>query len=76
MYIRDDSSGRFAYLQLYTMLKKDIVSGLYPFGSRLPSKRSIEQEGYFSMITSNSEALRRVEYMPFSFINKTRLMIV
>lgn len=51
MYIRDDSSGRFAYLQLYTMLKKDIVSGLYPFGSRLPSKRSIEQEGYFSMIT-------------------------
>lgn len=40
-----------AYLQLYIQLKNDIVSGVYEFGSKLPSKRYISEETNLSTIT-------------------------
>lgn len=40
-----------AYLQLYRSLRRDIIQGVYPFGSRLPSKRTIAVETEVSVIT-------------------------
>ena len=39
-----------AYLQLYEQLKKDIVSGVYGYGSKLPSKRILAEETCVSVI--------------------------
>lgn len=39
-----------AYLQLYEFLKKGIVNGVYPFGSKLPSKRTLAAETGLSVI--------------------------
>jgi len=40
-----------AYLQLYEQLREDIVSGLLPYGHRLPSKRLLSEEVGVSIIT-------------------------
>lgn len=40
-----------AYLQLYHRLRGDIVSGAYPFGSRLPSKRQLADDAGVSLVT-------------------------
>ena len=40
-----------AYIQLYNYLVQDIVSGIYPLGSKLPSKRIIAEETGVSLIT-------------------------
>ncbi len=40
-----------AYLQLYLRLRGDIVSGAYPFGSRLPSKRQLADDAGVSLVT-------------------------
>lgn len=40
-----------AYLQLYRRVRDDIVSGRYPFGSRLPSKRIMAKAAQVSVIT-------------------------
>ena len=40
-----------AYMQLYEQLRRDIVQGIYPFGSKLPSKRLISEETGVSVIT-------------------------
>ncbi|MCF0120608.1 MAG: PLP-dependent aminotransferase family protein [Oscillospiraceae bacterium] len=40
-----------AYMQLYRRLKGDILSGVYPRGSRLPSKRTLAAEHGVSVIT-------------------------
>ena len=37
-------SGVQAYIQLYNHFVQDIVAGVYPYGSRLPSKRIIAEE--------------------------------
>ena len=37
-------TGRPGYLQLYEQLRGDITEGVYPFGSRLPSKRLLSEE--------------------------------
>lgn len=50
-YQIDRSSGESAYLQLYRQLKADIISGLLPQGSRLPSKRQLAAELGLSLIT-------------------------
>ena len=50
-YQIDRSAGESAYLQLYRQLKEDIVSGLLPRGSRLPSKRQLAAELGLSLIT-------------------------
>lgn len=44
-------NGESAYLQLYKALRRDITSGAYPFGSRLPSKRILAAETGLSVIT-------------------------
>ena len=41
-----------AYLQLYMRLREDIETGVYPFGSRLPSKRTVAAEAGVSVITA------------------------
>ena len=50
-YIIQKHSGESAYLQLYRQLRQDIVSGLLPGGSRLPSKRQLAEELGISVIT-------------------------
>lgn len=40
-----------AYLQLYYLLKQDIIAGIYPFQSKLPSKRTLAIETGTSVIT-------------------------
>ena len=50
-YIIDTENKQPAYLQLYRMLREDIVSGVYPYGSRLPSKRVLADELSISTVT-------------------------
>ena len=50
-YQIDHSAPQSAYLQLYTLLRRDILAGIYPYGSRLPSKRTIAAETGVSVIT-------------------------
>ncbi len=40
-----------AYLQLYIQLRQDIVRGLCPYGSKLPSKRTLAEELGISTVT-------------------------
>ena len=46
-----DKDKRPVYLQLYTYIRDDIVNGLYPYSSKLPSKRSLAEETGVSTIT-------------------------
>jgi GntR family transcriptional regulator/MocR family aminotransferase len=50
-YILDESSSEPAYLQLYRQLREEIRRQVYPFGTRLPSKRTLAQEIGISTIT-------------------------
>lgn len=50
-YRIDNKSKKPAYLQLYEQLKADIVSGVLPTGTRLPSKRLLAEESEVSVIT-------------------------
>ncbi|MCR4641069.1 MAG: PLP-dependent aminotransferase family protein [Lachnospiraceae bacterium] len=52
-YRIEKDSGIPAYLQLYHCFVKDIVAGVYPYGSRLPSKRTIAAETGVSVITAD-----------------------
>ena len=40
-YHIDKTAAQSAYLQLYHQLRRDIVSGVYPLGTKMPSKRLI-----------------------------------
>lgn len=40
-----------AYLQLYKQVRKDIITGIYPYGTKLPSKRLIATETGISTVT-------------------------
>lgn len=40
-----------AYLQLYRRVRDDIVKGVYPFGSKLPSKRTVAETRGVSTVT-------------------------
>lgn len=40
-----------AYMQLYLQIRKDIVSGAYKYGTKLPSKRILAEESGVSVIT-------------------------
>ena len=40
-----------AYLQLYKQLREDIVAGVYPYGTKLPSKRLMAAETGISTVT-------------------------
>ncbi len=50
-YHINDDCGKAAYLQLYEQLRKDIASGIYPYGTKLPSKRILAEETGVSVIT-------------------------
>lgn len=39
------------YLQLYEELRKDIIGGVYPYGSRLPSKRLLADREGISLVS-------------------------
>lgn len=49
--INDLKSKQPAYMQLYLQLRKDIVSGAYNYGAKLPSKRILAEESGVSVIT-------------------------
>ncbi len=50
-YTIDRESGIPAYLQLYRQLRDDIVKGVYPLGTKIPSKRLIKEETGLSLVT-------------------------
>ncbi len=47
----DKNAAQSAYLQLYEQLRAQIVSGAYPIGSRLPSKRQTAEDAGVSVVT-------------------------
>lgn len=49
-YTIDKQNGK-AYLQIYEQLKTDIVNGIYPYGTKLASKRLLSEELGVSVIT-------------------------
>ena len=51
-YHIDHSGGQSAYMQLYEQLRKDIVSGSYAYGVKLPSKRLLAEEAGVSIVTA------------------------
>lgn len=50
-YTIDKNTSDPAYIQLYHHFVDDIVSGVYPYGTKLPSKRVIADETGVSVIT-------------------------
>jgi len=50
-YRIDPTSAKPAYIQLYEQIRRDIIGGIYPSRSRLPSKRLIAEETGVSVIT-------------------------
>ncbi|MBO5213963.1 MAG: PLP-dependent aminotransferase family protein [Clostridia bacterium] len=47
----DFSSSTPAYMQLYQSFRDDIISGIYPYGTKLPSKRMAAEQSGVSVIT-------------------------
>lgn len=47
----DPKNPKSAYLQLYELLRQEIVAGVFPIGSKLPSKRLMAEESGISVIT-------------------------
>lgn len=50
-YFIERNAGKPAYLQLYEQIRKDITDGIYLFGERLPSKRTVAEELGISTVT-------------------------
>ena len=50
-YRTEKDAPQSAYLQLYHQLREDIVSGVYPNGKKLPSKRLLAEQTGVSIIT-------------------------
>lgn len=50
-YIIEKSQNTPAYLQLYKQVRDDIVKGIFPYNSKLPSKRTIAEEVGVSTVT-------------------------
>ena len=50
-YVIEKKAAEPAYLQLYRQLRQDILQGVYPYGAKLPSKRTIAMETELSTIT-------------------------
>ena len=48
----DRENSKAAYLQLYEHLRRDIIEGVYTYGTRLPSKRLLAEETGVSVITA------------------------
>lgn len=50
-YHINQENSKPAYLQLYECLKHDIVTGVFPYGAKMPSKRTFAEETGVSVIT-------------------------
>ncbi|MBQ8165184.1 MAG: PLP-dependent aminotransferase family protein [Clostridia bacterium] len=50
-YLLDKTDNTPAYLQLYRQVRDDIVEDIYPYNSKLPSKRTIADELGISTVT-------------------------
>ncbi len=50
-YILDVNSHTPAYQQLHWQVREDIINGIYPIGSKLPSKRTIALDCSTSTVT-------------------------
>ena len=50
-YIIDMNANIPAYQQLYIQVRQDIVNGIYPIGSKLPSKRTMALDSNISTVT-------------------------
>ncbi len=50
-YVVDAKSRTPAYQQLYLQVREDIVKGIYPIGSKLPSKRTVALDSNTSTVT-------------------------
>lgn len=50
-YIIQKNGESPAYLQLYQLIRDDIIRGVYPYGSRLPSRRTAAEETGVSTVT-------------------------
>lgn len=50
-YLIDENKKNPAYLQLYTQVRDDIIKGIYPHNSKLPSKRVISTDTGVSTVT-------------------------
>ena len=46
-----DKEKRPVYLQLYKQMRDDIIAGIYPYNTKLPSKRSLAEETGVSTVT-------------------------
>ena len=51
MRYKVEKGARPAYLQIYMEIKEDIVRGILPYGSKLPSKRLLADETETSTVT-------------------------
>ena len=51
MYIINENKKEPAYLQLYKLIREDIVKGVYPHENKLPSKRTLSSDTGLSVIT-------------------------
>ncbi|MDD5924133.1 MAG: PLP-dependent aminotransferase family protein [Clostridia bacterium] len=50
-YILEKSSSKPIYIQLYEQIKNDIVNSVYPYNTKLPSKRLVSEELQISIVT-------------------------
>ena len=46
-----DTKKRPVYLELYRMLREDIINGTFPYHTKLPSKRCLAEETGVSTVT-------------------------
>lgn len=46
-YFIEKASSKFAYIQLYEQIRRDIVKGILTYGTKIPSKRLMAEEMVF-----------------------------
>jgi AraC-like DNA-binding protein len=72
-YHIEQSGGKSAYMQLYEQLRKDIVSGSYTYGAKLPSKRLLAEEAGVSEVYLRRMFKERYGQTPSEHIVSVRL---
>ncbi len=50
-YILEKNQSKPIYIQLYEQIKNDIVNSVYPYNTKLPSKRLVSEELQISIVT-------------------------